>query len=89
MPEGKKRHLKCSGLENPVTCTSVVREGGRAEGDPAFPAKRRGVQQAGGTGLCLGSGAAGLACGSPRNATRVVAKMKDAERHPAAVFPKC
>lgn len=57
MPEGKKRHLKCFGVENPVTFTSLVREARRAEGDPAFPAKHWGVRQAIGTGLCLGFGA--------------------------------
>lgn len=89
MPEGKKRHLKCSGVENPITFTSVVREAGKAEGDPAFPAKHWGVRQAAGTGLCLGFGAAGLARCSPGTAARAVAKMKDTKRHPAAVCLKC
>lgn len=52
MPEGKKRHLKCSGMENPLTFTSVEREARKAEGDPPFPAKHWGVRQAAGTGLC-------------------------------------
>lgn len=86
MPGRKKRHLKCSGAENPGTYTSVVGEAGKAAGDAVFPAQHRGVRQAVDEGLCLGFGAAGLARRSPGTATRVGAKMKDTERHPAAGF---
>lgn len=64
----------------------IVGEAGKAARDAAFPAQHQGVQQAVDTGLCLGFGAAGLARGSPGTATRVGAKMKDTERHPAAGF---
>lgn len=43
MWEGKKRHLECSGVENPVTLTSVVREARKVGGDPPFAGKHQGV----------------------------------------------
>lgn len=87
MWEGKKRHLKCSGVENPVTLTGAVREARKVGGDPRFPMHQKGLKDCRHTSVPGFWGSwPGLLL--PGNATGAVAKMKDTATSCCCFLPR-